>query len=458
MKLHKIALSLFVLTSFAATSCQENEYGEVDLTPNEKNKNVEGVYTYSHPCAMYDKADFDRVKALLASPDCPAEVKTEFTNLSNSSRVNVNYTPQPVEIVYRGSGTPENYRRAFEDAGSAWQMALLWKLTDQAAYADAAVRILNEWAATCKQVTGSSDQSLCAGAQGFTFANAAEILRDYSGWSAQDFATFKQWMLDVWAERNIDFLRRHHGQCNDHYWSNWDLVSLSSYLAIGILCENNDMVNYVVNYFHRGVGNGSIKKLVPGFHADPLGSGETIGQNQESGRDQGHAMMSCAVASNLAQMSYTLFKLNPEIPDLDFFAANDNALMKMAEYVALTNLRQGTDRNNATGLWLVSADKIPFATYNYCIDCACNGGRPHDHGWVQTTFADDDNRGALRPCFEIYLNHYQREKGFGDGYRYVKMAADKARPEGGVGEPENRYGNNSGAYDQLGWGTLMLYR
>ena len=47
---------------------------------------------------------------------------------------------------------------------------------------------------------------------------------------------------------------------------------------------------------------------------------------------------------------------------------------------------------------------------------------------------------------------------FGDGYRYVKMAADKARPEGGVGEPENRYGNNSGAYDQLGWGTLMLYR
>lgn len=51
-------------------------------------------------------------------------------------------------------------------------------------------------------------------------------------------------------------------------------------------------------------------------------------------------MMSCAVASNLAQMSYTLFKLNPEIPDLDFFAANDNALMKMAEYVALTNLRR----------------------------------------------------------------------------------------------------------------------
>lgn len=32
------------------------------------------------------------------------------------------------------------------------------------------------------------------------------------------------------------------------------------------------------------------------------------------------------------------------------------------------------------------------------------------------------------------------------------------RPEGGVGETANRYGSNSGAFDQLGWATLMLYR
>ena len=37
-----------------------------------------------------------------------------------------------------------------------------------------------------------------------------------------------------------------------------------------------------------------------------------------------------------------------------------------------------------------------------------------------------------------------------------RQFAEKLRPEGGPGDA--RYGNNSGAYDQLGWGTLMLYQ
>ena len=43
------------------------------------------------------------------------------------------------------------------------------------------------------------------------------------------------------------------------------------------------------------------------------------------------------------------------------------------------------------------------------------------------------------------------------GFTYVKQFADKLRPECGAGEAQNRYGTNSGAFDQLGWGTLMLY-
>jgi len=31
------------------------------------------------------------------------------------------------------------------------------------------------------------------------------------------------------------------------------------------------------------------------------------------------------------------------------------------------------------------------------------------------------------------------------------------RPEAGA-DGSSRYGTNSGAFDQLGWGTLMLYR
>lgn len=459
MKLIKTTLySLALAAAVGVTACQENEYGVVDLTPNKEVQPVTGVYTYKHPCAMYDNADFDRVKKSLEDASAPEDVKLAFETLKSSKFTNVNWSPNAVEIVYRGSGTPENYRKAFEDAAAAWQLALMWRLTGENQYGDAAVRILNAWGTTCKQVTGTSDQSLCAGAQGFTFANAAEIMRDYTGWATEDFNAFKKMLVKVFAERNRDFMDRHHGQCYTHYWSNWDLVSLCSYFAIGVLTENNDMINYVVNYFHNGVGNGCIKNLLQGDHIDPLGSGETISQNQESGRDQGHAMMSCAVASNLAQMASTLYKLNPEISQLDFFGADDNALMRMAEYVALTNLRDGSDRLNQEGLWLVGADKIPFSTYNYCIDCACNGGRPHDHGWTQETFADDEKRGGLRPGFEIYYHYYAKVKNLTEGYKYTKMMADKMRPECGPGEPEGRYGNNSGAFDQLGWGTLMLYR
>lgn len=35
-------------------------------------------------------------------------------------------------------------------------------------------------------------------------------------------------------------MKRHQGTCSDHYWSNWDLVNMCSYLAIGILNEDDE--------------------------------------------------------------------------------------------------------------------------------------------------------------------------------------------------------------------------
>ena len=130
-------------------------------------------------------------------------------------------------------------------------------------------------------------------------------------------------------------------------------------------------------------------------------------------------------------------------------------MMKMGEYVALSNLRNGTDNQNNTGSWLVSATQMPFTTYEYSIDCSC---RDKNHGATHTQMADDEGRGSVRPGWEILYNHYAKVANVGSGYTYAKQFADKLRPEGGVGEPENRYGTNSGAFDQLGWATLMLYR
>ena len=93
-------------------------------------------------------------------------------------------------------------------------------------------------------------------------------------------------------------------------------------------------------------------------------------------------------------------------------------------------------------------------TYKYCVDCSCSN---KSHGVTHTSVADDTGRGSLRPGWEILYNHYAKVKNLGSGYKYAKQAADKMRPECGA-DGTSRYGTNSGAFDQLGWGTLMMYR
>lgn len=455
------AVACSLLLGFAACS-SEIEHGTTDIDDWEMPyEPVEGQYVYNHPCAMYSQADFDRVKASLEAGSAPQAVKDEFALLKASQFAQLTYTPSPLEYIVRGDAsgiTPdgkEKYMEAMRDAAAAYQLALLWKLTGDDAYADTGVNILNQWAATCKGVTSNdANHVLAAGGQGYTFANAAEIFQTYSGWKADDLTAYKAWMKKVFATVNREFMTTHGNTCNDHYWSNWDLVNMCSYFAIGVLCEDDEMVDYVVNYFYNGASNGYIGKLIQATFTDPLGTGEQIAQNQESGRDQGHAMMSAAVAANLAQMAYTLYTQNPEIAQLDFFAANDNALMKMGEYVALSNLRDGADQLNLEGKWIISTADIPFQTYEYCIDCSC---KDKNHGTTQTEVANDAGRGTLRPGWEIFYNHYAKVKNLPGGYKYAEMAAAKMRPEAGV-DGGSRYGTNSGAFDQLGWGTLMLYR
>lgn len=462
MKLYNILTLAACVALLSFTGCRENEYGTVDLTPKADTTTVDATYKYPHPCAMYSQDDFDRVKSSLDNNTAPQTVKDAWQALQTSKYAQLDYQDAPQEKIVRGDtkGTGvarENYGYAMRDAAAAYQLALRWKLSGNNDFANASIKILNDWAATCKEITSNdANQVLAAGAQGYTFANAAELMQTYDGWDATDKQNFKSWMVNVFAKKNRDFLDNHTGStvCSLHYWSNWDLVNMASYLSIGILTENDEMVNYVVNYFYNGDGNGAIGNLIQGTFDDPLGSGEQIAQDQESGRDQGHAEMSAMVAANLAQIAYTLYTKNPTVSRLDFFSAKDNALLKLGEYVALCNLRSGTDRMNATGNWIVDATKMPFNTYKYCIDCSC---KDKNHGVVQTSVAADAARGSLRPGWEIYYCHYAFVKGLPAGYNYVKQFADKLRPEAGAGDTD-RYGDNSGAFDQLGWGTLMLYR
>jgi hypothetical protein len=82
------------------------------------------------------------------------------------------------------------------------------------AYADRAVAFLNAWSSTLTEITGNADRYLAAGIYGLQFANAAEIMRTYSGWAATDFARFQKMMLEVFLPAEQPLLARAQRCCH----------------------------------------------------------------------------------------------------------------------------------------------------------------------------------------------------------------------------------------------------
>jgi len=460
-----ILIAGLVVCGMAATaSCQKNDYGTVDLSKYQPEPVV--TLTYNHPCALYSASDFARVKAAIAANSLTAAQQEEFTALKQSPYTASNYTANPHEQIVRGNATgtkegKENYGDAMRDAAAAYQNGLLWLLTGNESYAQKGVEILKAWVATCKEVTANDNNFyLAAGAQGYTFGLAGEELRSYSGWSESEFTEFQNWMKTVFGDKNYKFLQLH-GSSNcgspKHYMSNWDLVNLCSYLQIGILCEDDEIVKFVTNYFTKtGDGLGALPNIQQ-YTYDftlPDGSKEKITQAQESGRDQGHATMAIVVAAHLAQSAWALYEANPDYSELDYFSSNDQALLRMAEYNAMANLKTGTHADitisGGTGVqggeWLYNLSQIPFTVAGpWC------SNKSHEAGKTQNSFGEKD-RGQLRPGYEIFYKHYKNVS----GNYFVRKYAEVQRPECGSGD--ERYGQNSGAFDQIGWGTLMLYQ
>jgi hypothetical protein len=330
-----------------------------------------------------------------------------WQKLTANSHAQLDWTARPAAMVYRGAdGTnPENYGQLYNDAAAAYALALRWKISGDARYADKAVEVLNAWSAVLVGIGGTSDKFLAAGIYGYQMANAAEILRTYGGWSAEDFARFQNMMMTVFYPMNHDFLTRHNGACINHYWANWDLCNMDSVLAIGVLTDSRALYDEAVGYFKTGAGNGSIGNAV--FYVHP----GNLGQWQESGRDQGHNTLGIGLGGAFCEMAWKQGD--------DLYGYDDSRFLAGAQYVARYNL--GND--------------VPYMTYNNCDN-------------VNQTVISPTGRGDDRPIWELVYNHYVNRRGL--SAPDVAAYAARVRPEGGGGD----YGPNSGGYDQLGYGTL----
>jgi hypothetical protein len=415
----KIAIAIMSSLSFIACTY---EYGvpqkKVEEVATIEDIVVPANMVFNHPGLLHSQADFDRMKTKVDNQIDPWI--SGYNKMISNSHASATYVMKgPVVTLIRGGGSveeplPDNYSTAFNDAHAAYLTAIRWKITGDVAYANKSIQILNAWAATCTSISGDSNKALGAGIYGYQFANAAEIMRSYSGWNATDLAKFKKWMLDVFYPVNYNFLQTHYNTCNSHYWANWDLCNLASIMSIAVLNDDVAKYTYVINYLMKGNGNGQLLKAINYIHPKTTNDDIDLGQIQEAGRDQGHALMVVGLLGSIAQMGAN--------QGLDIYGYNDNMILKGAEYEA---------KFNAARL------NVPFKTYTNCDNI------------THTAAADDAARGSMRPIWERIYNHYTVKKGI--KARYIKMAKDINYPEGGSGE----YDPNSGGYDDLGFGTLL---
>jgi len=402
---------------------------------------------FLHPGGMHTEADFERIRQQLK--DGNPTVTEAYNKLKAAEYSQAGVATYPVETIVRGGSGGQNYINAARGATMAYQNALRWKIEGTKANADAAVRILMAWAHTCKVVSGDSNWALAAGLYGYAFAQAAELMRDYEGWSRSDFETFKQWMLTVWYPGNINFLRGRNGTWENyvgnqggirpgHYWSNWPLCNALAVLSIGILCDDVFIYNQGMSFMkYDQVGTFQdprtanpilsdgctefIGNLVVTTSESALETGAygKLGQMQESGRDGGHAAMALGLAVDICKVAWNQGD--------DLFSYMDNRMAAGIEFVAACT-------QNVQGL--------PWTNYKY-VDCRT----AWHNGWLMTGPAEP---AEVRNYWGTVIGHYEGVKG-------VKMPfAEKAYTQMGI--DVGGTGGTSGAYDHLGYSVLMNTR
>ena len=366
---------------------------------------------FIHPGLLHTEADFARMRDKVNASAQPW--KGSWDILVANGRSQLSWAARPVDTVRRG-GDRQNYGQLMNDIAAAYQTALRWKITGDVAYANKSIEIMNAWSSTLQFVTGNADRFLAAGIYGYQFANAAEIMRTYSGWAAADFDRFRNMLLTKFYPLSDDFLVNHNGACITNYWANWDLCNMAFILSLGVLCDRRDLYNRAIDYYKNGAGNGSITHAVWYLHSS------TLGQWQESGRDQGHCTLGIGLMGAFCEMAWNQGD--------DMYGYDNNRFMKGAEYVAKYNI----------------GDSVPYVTYNWGTGQNCAAS--------SQTVISSNSRGNIRPVWEMVYNHYANRMGL--SVPAMSAYATIHRPEGGGGN----YGTASGGFDQLGFGSLTFTR
>jgi Right handed beta helix region/Alginate lyase len=173
-----------------------------------------------------------------------------------------------------------------KSANMAYNYALAWCITNEKAYAEKAIAILNAWSPVLWDFD-YNDAKLLAAWTGHQLCNAAEILRyTNAGWQQNDIEAFSNMLMSTY----YPLLRFYFPQAN----GNWDGAIIHSLLAMAVFMDNREMYNNAIDHFLHAPVNGSLFKYI-----------YPTGQCQESMRDQGHVQLGLGEFAGAAQVAWT---------------------------------------------------------------------------------------------------------------------------------------------------------
>lgn len=340
---------------------------------------------FVHPGITYTQADLDRMKSAVAAHEEPWY--STFLALKSSS-----YSSVSGSVVERGSQIKEGSFNGTigVDGRKAHDLALLYCLTGETAYAEKAVKHLNAnsyYTNTSSRGTGPLDNGKIN-----LLIEAAELLRDYPGWKEEDQQRFKDMLVYPGYSTVTDYNTLYASTDDSKngitfYWNcynfdsgrfgNQGLFAARALLAMGIYLDNDTIFDRAYQYligqqwqhFDRyqdidycpgprygsnawgSITNDQYSFAWPtSFYVsedDPryqrnYGYNEQLqyyiyknGQCQESHRDQGHTLCGISMYSNIAEICWN--------QGLDMYGELDNRILTGWEYNLRVNLTATDD-------------------------------------------------------------------------------------------------------------------
>jgi len=240
--------------------------------------------SFVHPGAIDSREELDFVKAQIQAGAQPWKGELEY--LKNSSAA----TRSPHGATHINSNN-QDAAISRNDATAAYTQALLWYYTNDEVYAKRAITILNSWTQLQDFTDGTEQDRLQAGWLGAVLAPAAEIMRLYPGWTANERSHLQAM-----------FKRAFYPQLNTpSFWNgNVDLTQIDAMMAIAVFNEDEAefnlglarLKNRSAAYFYL-TSDGPRPKSITGdgddlekfwFHPAKWVDGLT----QETCRDNGH--------------------------------------------------------------------------------------------------------------------------------------------------------------------------